>query len=156
MRKGADVLTKWVGESERALRGVFEEARKCQPSIIFFDEIDGLAPVRTATNSLRAGNCCFYDLLVVVLQLIDSFCTSTWKIKMLCNRAIPKTLKQTRTGRPDAGSLSSLAVQALHWSCVARRSPDRDSIVRVTQGTGQIVRSTKYRKLFREHLNLVF
>jgi SpoVK/Ycf46/Vps4 family AAA+-type ATPase len=41
MRKGADVLSKWVGEAERQLRLLFEEARQCQPSIIFFDEIDG-------------------------------------------------------------------------------------------------------------------
>ncbi|GJJ08616.1 hypothetical protein Clacol_002835 [Clathrus columnatus] len=48
MRKGADVLSKWVGEAERQLRILFEEARACQPSIIFFDEIDGLAPVRSS------------------------------------------------------------------------------------------------------------
>lgn len=41
MRKGADCLSKWVGEAERQLRLLFEEAKKCQPSIIFFDEIDG-------------------------------------------------------------------------------------------------------------------
>ena len=41
MRKGADVLSKWVGEAERQLRMLFEEARAAQPSIIFFDEIDG-------------------------------------------------------------------------------------------------------------------
>ena len=41
MRKGADALSKWVGEAERQLRLLFEEARKNQPSIIFFDEIDG-------------------------------------------------------------------------------------------------------------------
>jgi hypothetical protein len=41
MRKGADALSKWVGEAERQLRLLFEEARKTQPSIIFFDEIDG-------------------------------------------------------------------------------------------------------------------
>jgi hypothetical protein len=46
MRKGADVLSKWVGEAERQLRLLFEEAQRHQPSIIFFDEIDGLAPVR--------------------------------------------------------------------------------------------------------------
>lgn len=46
MRKGADVLSKWVGEAERQLRLLFEEAQKAQPAIIFFDEIDGLAPVR--------------------------------------------------------------------------------------------------------------
>jgi hypothetical protein len=41
MRKGADALSKWVGEAERQLRLLFDEARKNQPSIIFFDEIDG-------------------------------------------------------------------------------------------------------------------
>ncbi|KAH9825030.1 hypothetical protein DFH28DRAFT_1016425 [Melampsora americana] len=48
MRKGADCLSKWVGEAERQLRLLFEEAKNCQPSIIFFDEIDGLAPVRSS------------------------------------------------------------------------------------------------------------
>jgi SpoVK/Ycf46/Vps4 family AAA+-type ATPase len=48
MRKGADCLSKWVGEAERQLRLLFDEARACQPSIIFFDEIDGLAPVRSS------------------------------------------------------------------------------------------------------------
>lgn len=48
MRKGADVLSKWVGEAERQLRMLFEEAQRNQPSIIFFDEIDGLAPVRSS------------------------------------------------------------------------------------------------------------
>eukprot|EP01105_Mastigella_eilhardi_P017837 TRINITY_DN410_c0_g1_i3.p1 TRINITY_DN410_c0_g1~~TRINITY_DN410_c0_g1_i3.p1 ORF type:complete len:868 (-),score=201.82 TRINITY_DN410_c0_g1_i3:17-2599(-) len=48
MRKGADCLSKWVGETERQLRLLFEQARAMQPSIIFFDEIDGLAPVRSS------------------------------------------------------------------------------------------------------------
>ncbi|KAL8812489.1 MAG: hypothetical protein Q9223_000101 [Gallowayella weberi] len=48
MRKAGDALSKWVGEAERNLRLLFEEARKTQPSIIFFDEIDGLAPVRSS------------------------------------------------------------------------------------------------------------
>ncbi|CDK27282.1 unnamed protein product [Kuraishia capsulata CBS 1993] len=48
MRKGADCLSKWVGEAERNLRLLFEEAKNQQPSIIFFDEIDGLAPVRSS------------------------------------------------------------------------------------------------------------
>jgi SpoVK/Ycf46/Vps4 family AAA+-type ATPase len=41
VRKGADLLSKWVGEAERQLRELFDEAKKWQPSIIFFDEIDG-------------------------------------------------------------------------------------------------------------------
>lgn len=56
MRKGADVLSKWVGEAERQLRLLFEEAQKAQPSIIFFDEIDGLAPVSGIPQNLHISN----------------------------------------------------------------------------------------------------
>ena len=48
MRKGADCLSKYHGEAERQLRLLFEQAAQKQPSIIFFDEIDGLAPVRSS------------------------------------------------------------------------------------------------------------
>ncbi|NWZ71027.1 ATAD2 protein, partial [Acrocephalus arundinaceus] len=47
MRSAADCMSKWVGESERQLRLVFEQAYQMRPSIIFFDEIDALAPVRS-------------------------------------------------------------------------------------------------------------
>ncbi|NXE86966.1 ATAD2 protein, partial [Menura novaehollandiae] len=47
MRKGAECLNKWIGESERQLRLLFEQAYQMRPSIIFFDEIDALAPVRS-------------------------------------------------------------------------------------------------------------
>lgn len=46
-RKGADCLGKYVGDAERQLRLLFQVAERCQPSIIFFDEIDGLAPCRS-------------------------------------------------------------------------------------------------------------
>jgi transitional endoplasmic reticulum ATPase len=44
--KGAELLDKYVGESERGVREVFARAKAAAPSIIFFDEIDALAPVR--------------------------------------------------------------------------------------------------------------
>ena len=44
--KGPELLSKWVGESERAVREIFRKARQAAPVIIFFDEIDSLAPVR--------------------------------------------------------------------------------------------------------------
>ena len=44
--KGAELLDKFVGESERAVREVFARARSVAPSILFFDELDALAPVR--------------------------------------------------------------------------------------------------------------
>ena len=51
--KGAELLDKWVGESERAVREVFARARAVAPAILFFDEIDALAPIRgNSTNSV--------------------------------------------------------------------------------------------------------
>ncbi|HVM35450.1 MAG TPA: AAA family ATPase [Actinomycetota bacterium] len=44
--KGAELLSKWVGESERGVRELFRRARSAAPAIIFFDEIDALAPPR--------------------------------------------------------------------------------------------------------------
>jgi transitional endoplasmic reticulum ATPase len=44
--KGAELLSKWVGESERAVRELFRRARESAPSLVFLDEIDALAPVR--------------------------------------------------------------------------------------------------------------
>lgn len=44
--KGPELLSKWVGESEKAVRKIFEKARQTSPSIIFFDEIDAIAPRR--------------------------------------------------------------------------------------------------------------
>jgi transitional endoplasmic reticulum ATPase len=44
--KGPELLSKWVGESEKGVREIFRKARQAAPSIIFFDEIDALLPKR--------------------------------------------------------------------------------------------------------------
>src|SRR5437016_3257874 len=44
--KGPELLSKWVGESERGIREIFRRARQASPCIIFFDEIDSVAPTR--------------------------------------------------------------------------------------------------------------
>ncbi|MUN28303.1 CDC48 family AAA ATPase [Sulfolobus metallicus DSM 6482 = JCM 9184] len=44
--RGPEVLSKWVGESEKAIREVFKRARQTAPCVVFFDEIDAIAPSR--------------------------------------------------------------------------------------------------------------
>ncbi|MDW0283141.1 MAG: CDC48 family AAA ATPase, partial [Nitrososphaeraceae archaeon] len=44
--KGPELLSKWVGESEKGVREVFRKARQAAPCIIFFDEVDAIAPRR--------------------------------------------------------------------------------------------------------------
>ena len=44
--KGPELLSKWVGESERGVREIFRRARQAAPCVVFFDEIDSIAPVR--------------------------------------------------------------------------------------------------------------
>jgi transitional endoplasmic reticulum ATPase len=51
--KGPSLFSKWVGESEKAIREIFRKARQVSPSIIFFDEIDSLAPRRTGGESSK-------------------------------------------------------------------------------------------------------
>jgi len=48
--KGPELLSKWVGESEKGIREIFRKARQAAPCVIFFDEIDAIAPRRSGTN----------------------------------------------------------------------------------------------------------
>ena len=49
--KGPELLSKWVGESEKGVREVFRKARQAAPCIVFFDEIDAIAPTRGGVGS---------------------------------------------------------------------------------------------------------
>ncbi|KAK6111346.1 ATPase associated with various cellular activities (AAA) family protein [Brugia pahangi] len=72
MRKGADILSKWIGESERQLRALFEQAFVMRPSIIFFDEIDGLAPVRSSKQDQIHSS--IVSTLLALMDGLDSRC----------------------------------------------------------------------------------
>jgi transitional endoplasmic reticulum ATPase len=48
--RGAELLSKWVGESERGVRELFRRARGSAPALVFFDEVDALAPARGSSD----------------------------------------------------------------------------------------------------------
>ncbi len=53
--KGPEVFSKWVGESEKAIRKIFEKARQVSPAIVFFDEIDSIASARGGMDGSKVN-----------------------------------------------------------------------------------------------------
>lgn len=64
--KGAELLSKYVGESERAVREVFKKAKQVSPCIVFFDELDALCPRRSESNSTRVSERVVSQLLAEI------------------------------------------------------------------------------------------
>ena len=63
--KGPEVMSKWVGESEKKLREVFRKAKQVSPCIVFLDELDALAPIRGGDSDSRVSD-----------RLVDQLLTS--------------------------------------------------------------------------------
>lgn len=61
--KGPEVFSKWVGESEQAIRSIFQKARQASPCIIFFDEIDALGTQRDSSGDGGVGSRVLTQLL---------------------------------------------------------------------------------------------
>ena len=68
--RGPEVFSKWVGESEKAIRETFRKARMAAPSIIFFDEFDALVPARGAGGDSRVTERVISQLLTEIDGLI--------------------------------------------------------------------------------------
>ena len=66
--RGPELLSKWVGESEKAVREVFRKAKQASPSIIFLDELDAIAPRRGAYSG---GSHVMEGVVNQILSLID-------------------------------------------------------------------------------------
>jgi SpoVK/Ycf46/Vps4 family AAA+-type ATPase len=84
--KGPELLSKWLGESERSLASLFRRARMASPSIIFFDEIDAIAVKRGSNDSASSGR-----LLSQLLTELDGVGTDDSK----------RVIVVAATNRPD-------------------------------------------------------
>jgi len=64
--RGPEILSKWVGESEKAIREIFRKARQYAPAVVFFDEIDAIAYVRGGEVGSRVGERIVSQLLTEI------------------------------------------------------------------------------------------
>jgi transitional endoplasmic reticulum ATPase len=69
--KGPELLSKWVGESEKGVRKIFERARQVAPCIIFFDEIDALASRRGYDTGTKVGERVLNQLLAEMDGIVE-------------------------------------------------------------------------------------
>jgi transitional endoplasmic reticulum ATPase len=69
--RGPELMSKWVGESERAVRSVFKKARQVAPVVVFLDELDALAPVRGIEDTSRVSERVVNTLLTELDGLQD-------------------------------------------------------------------------------------
>jgi transitional endoplasmic reticulum ATPase len=134
--KGAELLDKYVGESERAVREVFARARAAAPSIIFFDEIDALAPVRG-----RSVNNVTDSVVAALLTEMDGVTTrgevaviGATNRRDLIDPALLRAGRfevQIELGLPDVGARRAL----LNVSDVPFAAEvDKDRLAEVTEG----------------------
>src|SRR3712207_9353903 len=69
--KGPELLSKWVGESERGIREIFRRARQAAPCVVFFDEVDSIAPTRGGIGMGEGGVGIHTGTERMVSQLLD-------------------------------------------------------------------------------------
>jgi len=69
--RGPEIFSKWVGESEKAIREIFRKARMAAPSIIFFDEFDALVPSRGSAADSRVTERVISQLLTEIDGLLS-------------------------------------------------------------------------------------
>jgi len=92
-----DILSKWLGESERHLHEIFESARRQSPAIIFIDEIDAIGMSRSDAGSYQA------PLVNVLLTEMDGIQSSNDQLMVLAATNVPWRVDQAlrRPGRFD-------------------------------------------------------
>ena len=94
--RGPEILSKWVGESEKAIREIFRKAKTSAPCIIIFDELDSLAKSRTSEEGNRGET-----ILSQMLTEMEEGGTSRIIIVGITNRPDLIDNSMLRTGRLD-------------------------------------------------------
>lgn len=95
--KGPELLSKWLGESERALASLFRRARMASPCIIFFDEVDAIASKRGGGEGGAGGE----RLLSQLLTELDGIGSTSGSTTVLGSAKHERVIVVGATNRPD-------------------------------------------------------
>lgn len=137
--KGAELLSKWVGESERAVRELFRTARASAPALVFLDEVDALAPVRGAGTDSGTTD----RVVAALLTELDGIDGRSGVVVVGATNRIdridPAVLRAGRLERHVEVPRPDATARALILRAAARRTPlgadvDLDAIAERTEG----------------------
>ena len=146
--RGPELLQKWLGESERVVRELFAAARGAAPCVIFFDEMDALAPRRggAAGAGVAAGDAAAARVLNQLLVEMDGLCGGAGAELVFVLGATnrpealdPALLRPGRLDRlllvplPDAAGRRGVLAAALRRAPLAR-DVDLDTLAAATEG----------------------
>ncbi|AET38752.1 AAA family ATPase AFG2 Ecym_3259 [Eremothecium cymbalariae DBVPG len=138
---GPSITSKYLGETEEKLRGIFEEARKFQPSIILIDEIDSIAPNRNNDDSGEAES----RVVATLLTLMDGV-DSEGRVVIVATTNRPNKIDpalrrpgrfntEVEIGVPDAVSRREILKKQLSNMSEKRRDFTDDEITEIADKT---------------------
>ncbi len=136
--KGPEIMSKWVGESERAIRLIFKKAKQVAPSIIFLDELDAIAPQRGMGYDSGASER-VVDQILTSLDGLESLGSVT--VIAATNRPDIVDKALLRPGRFDKIVLvpvpdrdTRLEILKVHTSAMPLKGVDIDDLAERTDG----------------------
>jgi transitional endoplasmic reticulum ATPase len=139
--RGPQLLSKWVGESERAVREIFRKARQVSPSIVFFDEMDALAPARGGGGDTHVIESVVNQILTEMDGLEDMRGVVVMGATNRPELIDPALLRAGRfdrliyIGEPDRESRKRIL--NIHTRAVPLEGSSLEELVRITEGLSE-------------------
>ncbi|MBI2176372.1 AAA family ATPase [Candidatus Woesearchaeota archaeon] len=136
--KGPELLSKWLGESEKAVREVFKKARQTSPTIIFFDELDSLTPKRGMSSDSHVTERVVNQLLTEIDGLEDLYDTVIIGATNRPDMIDPALLRPGRFDRliltlvPDVKS--RLEIFKVHTKNMPLKNVNLEKFAQITEG----------------------
>jgi transitional endoplasmic reticulum ATPase len=136
--KGPEIFSKWVGESEKHIREIFKRARQVAPAIIFFDEIDALAPLRGLEAGARVSENIVSQILTEMSGLEDMHNVVVIAATNRPDILDPALLRPGRFDRqvlvPAPDEEARLEILKIHTKKMPLKGVDLKSISKETEG----------------------